>query len=361
MKEEANEKLYTLIAKDSAWFAKVSGSQIQNLMEEKAIEQKENKPNTYQTLYTDKELKIYIKTRDKACCIYCNEKGAVFHWLISKEDNGLETPINLVYTCKECRETKRKDYYEHFEDYIIEATQYRERNKLALEKAKGILCLHCGDFKEKESFKFVSQAGELAYCHDCYHVHQLNVYFLHNEKHEFLGIKKREEIQQLWEEGRIEYLEQNIVKLFDTQKKQRCILCKKMKWKSSFKKNTHKEKKKFCRKCEIENASDSIYTVYNHQHKKINSIGAVEAKKLEKRGIGKIVSSKSFKIQTAFYAYLYSFNILIKEKLRGKEEYFAITLDGKSSYNVTKVQMDALLSEKKAESHNEYVVRLIRE
>ena len=65
MSQETSEKLYTLIAKDSTWFAKVNESEITALLQEKAIEQKENKPNTYQTLYTDKELKLHIKTREK--------------------------------------------------------------------------------------------------------------------------------------------------------------------------------------------------------------------------------------------------------------------------------------------------------
>lgn len=359
MKQETNEKLYTLIAKDSTWFAKVNESEIQALLLEKAVEQKENKPNTYQTLLTDKELKLHVKTREKGCCYYCQNKGSVFHWLIPKNSGGLETAINLLYTCKDCREFKRNAYLETQDDYLNEVSAIKKRNVDYFENKKGIPCLHCGETKKLDAFKFISQTGELAYCHSCYEINQLNTYFLHNEEGQFEGIRTREEIQQLWEEGRIEYLEQNIVKLFDAPKKQRCVLCKKMKWKSSFKKNMYKEKKKFCRKCEIEKSSEAIYTVYDYRHKKINCISKDEANKLEKLKVGKIVSSKSFKIQTSIYTYLYLVSFFFKERMGKKPKYFAISLDGKSSHTISKEKMEVLLKERKAEVHDDYVIRLI--
>ena len=205
MNQETSEKLYTLIAKDSTWFAKVSESEILALLQEKAIEQKENKSNTYQTLYTDKELKLHVKTREKGCCYYCKNKGNVLHWLVPKDGGGLETTVNLLYTCKECREEKKRAYLENQEEYLTEVQAIKKRNADYFQEEQGVLCLNCGETKKEEAFKFIDPTGELAYCHDCYEINQLNTYFLYNEQDQFEGTKTREEIQECWEDGRIEY------------------------------------------------------------------------------------------------------------------------------------------------------------
>lgn len=359
MKQELSEKLYTLIAKDSTWFAKVTADEIHALLDEKAIEQKENKSNTYQTIYTDKELRLHVKTREKGCCYYCQTEGSVFHWLIPQNEGGLETAVNLLYTCKPCRNIKKHLYLTSQEDYLKEVFEIKNRNATYVQVKKTMSCLHCTEVKELEAFKFTNQTGALAYCQACYEINQLSTYFLHDERNQFEGVKTREEIQQVWEEGRIEYMEQNIVKIFDVPKKQRCILCKKMKWKSSFKKNTNKEKKRFCRKCEIEKGEEAIYTVYDYRHKPINRISKDEAYKLEKKRIGKVVSNKSFKISAPLHTYLYFVALFFKERIGKHQTCFAISYDGKNSHTLSKEKMEALLTEGKAEAHSESVIRLI--
>ena len=50
------------------------------------------------------------------------------HWLVPKDGGGLETTVNLLYTCKECREEKKRAYLENQEEYLKEVQTIKKRN-----------------------------------------------------------------------------------------------------------------------------------------------------------------------------------------------------------------------------------------
>lgn len=76
-------------------------------------------PNVVVFLYSTqfKGLKEFILKRDNYTCYYCGEYGDTVDHLVPKSRGGLNTPKNLVCSCKKCNEEKGDMTKEEYEIY----------------------------------------------------------------------------------------------------------------------------------------------------------------------------------------------------------------------------------------------------
>lgn len=71
-------------------------------------------PYTIRMLYSNKEFKRFILTRDDHKCFYCGELGDTIDHLLPRAKGGYTTPVNCVCACFTCNQQKGNMTLEHF-------------------------------------------------------------------------------------------------------------------------------------------------------------------------------------------------------------------------------------------------------
>jgi len=71
-------------------------------------------PYTIRMLYSNKEFKRYILTRDDHKCFYCGQYGDTVDHLLPRAKGGYTTPVNCVCACLSCNQQKGNLTYEQF-------------------------------------------------------------------------------------------------------------------------------------------------------------------------------------------------------------------------------------------------------
>jgi len=62
--------------------------------------------STIRRLYTNREFRRYIMTRDKYTCYFCGKYGDTLDHLLPRAKGGHTTPVNCVCACNECNQSK---------------------------------------------------------------------------------------------------------------------------------------------------------------------------------------------------------------------------------------------------------------
>lgn len=63
-------------------------------------------PHTIRRLYSNKEFRRMIMTRDRNTCHYCGRYGDTLDHLLPRTKGGHTTPLNVVCACNECNQSK---------------------------------------------------------------------------------------------------------------------------------------------------------------------------------------------------------------------------------------------------------------
>lgn len=63
-------------------------------------------PYTIRMLYSHKEFKRFILTRDEHTCFYCGQYGDTIDHLLPRAKGGYTTPVNCVCACLNCNQQK---------------------------------------------------------------------------------------------------------------------------------------------------------------------------------------------------------------------------------------------------------------
>jgi len=69
---------------------------------------------TIKMLYSNKELKRFILTRDQHLCYFCGSFGDTIDHLIPRSKGGYTTPVNCVCACYRCNQQKANQTVEQF-------------------------------------------------------------------------------------------------------------------------------------------------------------------------------------------------------------------------------------------------------
>lgn len=72
-------------------------------------------PYTIRKLYSNKEFKRFILTRDEHKCFYCGQFGDTIDHLVPRAKGGYTTPVNCVCACLSCNQQKGNMTLEQFE------------------------------------------------------------------------------------------------------------------------------------------------------------------------------------------------------------------------------------------------------
>ncbi|MBD2846109.1 HNH endonuclease [Paenibacillus sp. IB182496] len=70
--------------------------------------------HTVRRLYSNRNFRHYILTRDNYTCFYCGEYGDTLDHLVPRAKGGHTTPVNCVCTCSLCNQSKADRNLEDF-------------------------------------------------------------------------------------------------------------------------------------------------------------------------------------------------------------------------------------------------------
>ncbi|MCL6603386.1 MAG: HNH endonuclease [Paenibacillus sp.] len=69
---------------------------------------------TIRRLYSNRDFRSYILTRDQYICHFCGLYGDTIDHLLPRAKGGHTTPVNCVCACNLCNQTKADQYVEEF-------------------------------------------------------------------------------------------------------------------------------------------------------------------------------------------------------------------------------------------------------
>lgn len=95
------------------WYQEVDPEQAKVLVREGAADIINH--YTIKMIYSNKELKRYILTRDHHQCYYCGSFGDTIDHLIPRSKGGYTTPVNCVCACLRCNQLKANQTVEQFQ------------------------------------------------------------------------------------------------------------------------------------------------------------------------------------------------------------------------------------------------------
>ena len=72
---------------------------------------------TINRLYSNRDFRIYVLTRDNYTCYFCGEYGDTIDHLLPRAKGGHSTPINCVCACNMCNQSKADKDLDVFLEY----------------------------------------------------------------------------------------------------------------------------------------------------------------------------------------------------------------------------------------------------
>jgi 5-methylcytosine-specific restriction endonuclease McrA len=224
--DSAVSKKVVLVAKNNAWAAHITQQDATIFTEEGAAKKSNPNSNTYRMVFTDKELFEYIKKRDNKLCRYCKNTGEILDWIIPEKFGGFETPANVVFSCKSCKEKKKNT---SIDEIKLNFSFLKEENLKMLNQENIVVknCSSCKQTKEIHHFRFIDENYHTNFCKQCFTDNKL--IYLIDDKNQIIGADYKEKIDDLISKGLAKQIGPKTAIVFENIVQKKCLICNQLK------------------------------------------------------------------------------------------------------------------------------------
>jgi len=343
MIEKIQGEKVNLISKNNKWATWILKDIALQMVEEGAVAAPTGRSNVYKMIYTKKEIQTYIKERDKEHCRFCTKQGEEMMYLIPEKMGGLETPINLIWGCGECKEKLKQKKSTEIRTYIA---PFREENNVILNQKETVrICSCCQEEKLLSLFTYTHPKHNIQYCKEC--VENEKAYFLLDKQKEIIGIKEENVIHQLKKHEEVCLVKGTVYQLTSERKQKKCALC------HQFKLESYEMEKRICHECKNTKKDEGYLEVKTKNGHSYTKVSLIYGQELADRGVVIFQDEKTIQFQNKIESLLFT----CKQRLTNAS-FIVVAKSGKWSQEATKKEAKELIEQGIAEKQQTKIIRM---